>query len=162
MIVADTSALISLGSINILGTVLNEFDVHTTETVVRELENTAEYDDVAGEASEEVLERLNRLTVHTVEVLGIDSSRIDTGEESCISLAREIEADFLLTDDFKALPEIEAMVDAQVAVSPLVLKALVKRGELEGRKAEEKLDQIAERRNWLDAPIYRRAKRLFE
>jgi rRNA-processing protein FCF1 len=38
MIVADTSALISIAAINLLDTFLTEFDIHTTETVIEELE----------------------------------------------------------------------------------------------------------------------------
>ena len=40
MIVADTSALVSLATANILGVVFEEFDVHTTETVVEELKTS--------------------------------------------------------------------------------------------------------------------------
>lgn len=50
MIVADTGALISIASINLPDTFLTDFDVHTTETVVDELEETSEYDDRYGEA----------------------------------------------------------------------------------------------------------------
>lgn len=45
MIVADPSALLSLASGDILETVLEEFEVHTTETVVEEVEETTRYDD---------------------------------------------------------------------------------------------------------------------
>ena len=34
MIVADTSALLSLASIDLVETFLSEFDVHTTDTVI--------------------------------------------------------------------------------------------------------------------------------
>jgi hypothetical protein len=72
-----------------------------------------------------------------------------------------MEVDFLITDDLQALPELQELVDSKVAISPIVLKALVKRGVLEPERAEEKLDLIADRRDWLGAPIYRRAKQLF-
>lgn len=62
MIVADTSALISLASIDLLEIFLTEFNVHTTELVVDELEDTAGYDDRHGDASQTVLDNLDRLT----------------------------------------------------------------------------------------------------
>lgn len=162
MIVADTSALISLTTAELLQTVLKEFDVHTTETVVKELEETAEYNDRSAEAAEQVLRHRKDLTVHGVDELGVESSRIDSGEGSCAVLARETDADFLITDDLRALPELQPLVDAQVATSPIVLKALVKRGTISNGEAEAKLEEMAKARDWLEAPIYRRAQQLFK
>ncbi|WP_136716302.1 hypothetical protein [Halorientalis salina] len=161
MIVADTSTLISLASIDLLDTFLTEFDTHTTETVVEELAETAEYDDRHGKAAEAVLRNLDRIPIHRVEGR-FESSRVDRGEASCALLTRELNAEFLLTDDLRALPELQSLVDAKVAISPIILKALVKREVLKRETAQEKLDQLAENRDWLGAPIYRRAQKLFE
>lgn len=161
MIVADTSALVSIASIDLLDVFLTEFDVHTTGSVVEELGETSEYDDSHGDAAEYVLDNLERIDTH--EAPGeFTSSRVDAGEGSCALLVNEQEADFLITDDLRALPELQTVADAQVAISPIVLKALVKRDVLDRGEAREMLDQLAERRNWLGAPIYRRAKNLFE
>lgn len=161
MITADTSALISLATADVLDTFLTEFDIHTTEKVVEELENTAAYDDIHGEAAETVLDHLDQITVHQIEGT-FESSRIDSGEGTCALLTREIDAEFLITDDLRALPELQTVADAQVAISPIVLKAFVRRNVLEREEAVEKLDELAEQRDWLGAPIYRRAKNLFE
>jgi len=162
MIVADTSALISLATAQSLDLVLDEFDVHTTATVLDELEETADYDDSAGESAEDVLDHRDRFTVHAIEEEIVTSSRIDPGEGSCSMLANQIEAAFLITDDVRALPELQNLTEATVAISPIVLKALVKRGVLEREEAEERVERLADERGWIDAPIYRRAKRLFE
>ena len=162
MIVADTSALVSLSTADLLTVFLDEYDVHTTATVVEELEETAEYEDSHGKASQEVLEVSDRITVHETEGGEPFSSRVDEGEGSCARLAREVGAEYLITDDLRALPELQNLVDAEVAISPIVLKALVKRGVLESSEAEEKLDEIAQDRDWLEAPIYRRARGLFD
>jgi predicted nucleic acid-binding protein len=160
MIAADTSALLSLATVDLLDTLLTEYDVHTTETVVEELEHTCEYDDPQGEASETVLDTLDRITVHQVEG-EFESSRIDQGEGTCALLTKALDAEFLITDDLRALPELQTVADAKVAISPIVLKALVKRDVLQHEEASTKLDELAERRDWLGAPIYRRAKDLF-
>jgi predicted nucleic acid-binding protein len=160
MIAADTSALLSLATVDLLDTLLTEYDVHTTETVVEELEHTSEYDDTHGEASETVLDTLDRITVHQVEG-EFESSRIDQGEGTCALLTKALDAEFLITDDLRALPELQTVADAKVAISPIVLKALVKRDVLQHEEASTKLDELAERRDWLGAPIYRRAKDLF-
>jgi predicted nucleic acid-binding protein len=161
VIVADTSALISLASIDLLETVLAEYDVHTTETVVDELEATSTYEDHHGEAANAVCDNLRQITVHHVEG-DVTSSRIDAGEGSCALLTRAVDAEFLLTDDLRALPELQPIADAQVAISPIVLKALVKRDVLDQASAVENLDELAANRDWLGAPIYRRAVSLFE
>jgi predicted nucleic acid-binding protein len=161
MIVADTSALISCATVDLLDTLLSEFDVHTTTTVVEELETTAEYTDTHGDAAETVLDSADNIRIHDIQG-GLTSSRVDHGEGSCALLATEQDADFVLTDDLRALPELQTVTDATVAISPIVLRALVKRGVLDHEEARTKLDEFADRRDWLGAPIYRRAKRLFE
>jgi len=161
MIVADTSALISLASVDLLDTFLTEFDVYTTDLVVDELEDTAEYNDKHGEAAQTVLNRLEEIETHPIDG-EFTSSRVDPGEGSCTLLTQEIDADFLITDDLRALPELQTVSDAKVAISPIVLKALVQRDVLTQGGALEKLDELAEQRDWLGAPIYRRARNLFE
>lgn len=162
MLVADTSALVSLATGEVLEAALAEFDVHTTETVVAELEETAGYDDDHGVAASRVVESLDYVTVHEVPDPSLEASRVDDGEGSCVRLARDGDAAFLLTDDLRALPELQALTDADIAISPIVLRALVKRGVLSSDEASERLDRIAETRDWLGAPIYRRAQRLLE
>jgi predicted nucleic acid-binding protein len=161
MIVADASALISLATIDLLDAYLVEYDVHTTETVVEELEATADYDDTHGRGAQSVLERVDQIEVHSADA-NLETSRIDPGEASTVTLSNDLDADFLITDDLRALPELQALVDAQVAISPIVLKALVKRDVLEREAAMEHLERLAAERDWLGAPIYRRAKLLFE
>ena len=161
MIVADTSALVTLATAESIETVLEEFEVHTTETVVSELRKTSEHRDIHGDAAERVLEFSDRIVIHETEDTSFESSRVDEGEASCAVLTRRKEAEFLITDDLRALPELQKLVDAKVAISPIVLKALVKRGVLGSDEAEEMVELIAEKRDWFGAPIYRRAKRLF-
>lgn len=161
MIVADTSALVSLTVVDTLDAVLAEFEVHTTETVVGELEDTGEYDDRHGDAAREVLDGRSEFEIHGIEGT-LESSRIDRGEGTCALLTGRIDAEFLVTDDLRALPELQTASDAEVAISPVVLKALVEREVIDSEEALEKVDRLAERRSWLGQPIYTRARRLFE
>lgn len=161
MIVADTSALISIASIDLLDTFITEFDVHTTETGVEELEETSMYDDRHREAAQTVLENVNQIKIHQVQK-EFTSSHVDQGEGSCALLTKETEAEFLITDDLRALPELQNLADAKTAISPVILKALVKRNVLEQQEALNKFDELAEQRDWLGAPIYRRDKNLLD
>ena len=162
MIVADTSALISLATADALQAVVEEFDVQTSELVVSELETTAEYDDVHGDGATTVLEALETIVVHETENSDFETSRIDAGEASCLSLTRSLDATFLITDDLRALPELQNLTTTRVAISPIVLRALVKRGVLTNEEARTKLERLATTRDWLGRPIYRRAIALFE
>lgn len=161
MIVADTSALISVATIDLFETLVAEYDVHTTETVQEELRETAQFGDVHGQAAQTVRDNSTELQIHTIET-ELETSRIDHGEGSAATLTNKLDADFLITDDLRALPELQTIVDAQVAISPLLLKAFVKRDVLDPETAETKLEALAQQRDWLGAPIYRRAKSLFE
>ena len=161
-VVVDTSALISLAVGDVLDQTLAAFDVVTTPTVIEELEETAEYDDRHGTAATTVLRRTDALTVQDADGAPFETSRVDIGEASCVAAARDVDAAFLVTDDYRALPELQGLVDAEVAVSPIVLRALVKRNVISGDKAETAFERIAVGRDWLDAPIYRYARRLFD
>ena len=161
-VVVDTSALISLAVGDVLDQTLAAFDVVTTPTVIEELEETAEYDDRHGTAATTVLRRTDALTVQDADGAPFETSRVDIGEASCVAAARDVDAAFLVTDDYRALPELQGLVDAEVAVSPIVLRALVKRDALSSESAETAFEAIAAGRDWLDAPIYRYARRLFD
>lgn len=161
MLVVDTSALVSLAITDSHDDLLAEFDVHTTGQVVAELRTTAEYDDAHGNGAAAVAGVLDDLATHDVESRSFESARIDDGEASCVRLCRSLDPDFLVTDDLRALPELQSLVEARVALSPIVLRALVKRGRIDDTTARTRLEELAETRDWLGAPIYRRARRLF-
>ncbi|MFB6183674.1 MAG: hypothetical protein ABEI96_03890 [Haloarculaceae archaeon] len=162
MIVVDTSAFVSITIGDVLTDVVNEYDVHTTEQVFDELNNTADYDDVHGAAADHVLSNSRDVTVHDVDDSGLRTSRIDAGEASCVHLAEQRDADFVITDDLRALPELQQLTDARVAISPILFRALVKRNVLTNREARATVDHVAASRDWLGAPTYRRAQRLFD
>jgi Arc/MetJ-type ribon-helix-helix transcriptional regulator len=69
--------------------------------------------------------------------------------------------DYLLTDDFRALGEIEKQIGERVVLSPFILKVLVIRGIIDERQALTKLEEMAEKRDWLERPIYRYARKYF-
>jgi predicted nucleic acid-binding protein len=164
MLVVDTSAFVSLAVGEVLRVVIDEYEVVTTGTVRDELRETAGYDDRHGDAAGRALELTDDVDVVSVGDASdrVVTSRIDEGEASCVVAARETDADFLITDDYRALPELRAVVDSRVALSPILLRALVKRNALSESEAREAFDTIAEGRDWLEAPIHRYARELFE
>jgi len=162
MIVVDTSAFVSLAVGDVIETVIAEFEVATTQAVWGKLEATAEYDDVHGQGAAEVVSLQDRVTVLEVDGAAYVTSRIDEDEGSCVAAVDGTEAAFLITDDYRALPELQVLVGAEVALSAIVLRALVKRGALTEEEARVAVDVIAEQRDWLGAPINRYARQLFK
>lgn len=82
-------------------------------------------------------------------------------EGSRARLTNDRGAAFLITDDLRALPELQAVVGARVAISPIVLNALANRDVLEPDVAKDRLQARAESRDWLGAPSYPRAQSRF-
>lgn len=162
MIVVDTSAFISIAVADVLGSVLATHNVHTTRCVISELETTADYDDVHGSAATRALEQIHEISVHNVNADELQTSQIDRGEASCVRVSQQSDADFLITDDLRALPELQQLTDAQVAISPILLRALVKQDCLTNQEAKARVEKVAAARDWLGAPIYRRAQQLFD
>lgn len=162
MLVVDTSAFISLAVGHVFDPVCDTFDVVATQTVLNELEQTSTYDDRDGRAARTVIDARDRFAIVAANGDPFVTSRIDAGEGSCVAAVRDLNAAFLITDDFRALPELQTLVDADVALSPIVLRALVTRRVLTEEEAVEAFERIAADRDWLGAPIYRYARRLFD
>jgi predicted nucleic acid-binding protein len=161
--VADASALVSLTSASLLSLVLSEFDVVVTDIVVGELKAMSAFDDAHGRAATEVLEKIDSMrVVNASDYQRFMTSRIDSGEASCLEIIDGGGCDYLLTDDFRALGEIEKQIGDAVVLSPIILKALVMRGAIGKSEALAKLGEIARKRDWLGRPIYRYAMKYFD
>ncbi|GEM_PF-219566 len=162
-LVADTSALVSLASASLLSLVLSEFDVVVTDIVVGELDAMSTFDDTHGRAATLVLENIDSMRVlNASDYQRFMTSRIDSGEASCLEIIDGGGCDYLLTDDFKALGEIEKQIGDAVLLSPIILKVLVMRGIIGKSEALAKLGEIARKRDWLGRPLYQYAMKYFD
>lgn len=163
MLVVDTSAFISLGLCDETGDLLDGFEVHTSREVIQELEEISEYGDREAEAAREVLDEKEKMMIHEVGKAGeFKHGRIDRGEGSCGVLAEKIRPDLLVTDDIRALPYLENISSTRVVISPIVLKALVKREVLDEKEAKKKVKVMLKERDWFETPIYEKALDIFE
>jgi predicted nucleic acid-binding protein len=162
MIILDTSAFISLSMADLMERVVEDYSVHTTQEVISELEQTAREEDCVSEAAARALSYSERIEVHSQGFERFETSRLDSGEASCIALTREIDADFILTDDLRAMAEIKKLSTVEVAISPFMIVAMVKNDVLSREEALNKMEGLAENRDWLGTPIYQRAKKQFE
>ena len=116
----------------------------TTQTVWEELEATAGYDDRHGVEAATVLASEDAFSIVEKQAESFETSRIDAGEASCVAATRTRDTPFLLTDDYRALPELQELVEAEVMLSPIVLRALVKRGTWSEQRAKTAFVKIVE------------------
>jgi predicted nucleic acid-binding protein len=151
-VVADTSALVSLGVVagadpDPIDILLDTVSVFVPDTVLTELESVAAHDDAAAEAATSVLDQRAAMTVESVTLE--DSFPLDDGENAAVTLANERGADQLLCDEFNALAVVHAsLADSRLVTTPLVLTALVRNDRVDAADAARLLDRIGETRSW--------------
>ena len=151
-IVADTSALVSLGTVvdattNPLDILLESHELLLPEQVLEELSETASYDDASGEAAQAVLDRKNAFKIQIVEL--DETFPLDDGENAAVTLANEVNAVQLLCDEFNRLAVIHAsLVETRLVTTPVLLTALVRTDVLAPDSAEQFLGEISDARSW--------------
>lgn len=151
-IVADTSALVSLGTVadattNPLDLLLESHELLLPEQVLEELAETTSYDDASGVAAQAVLDRENAFGVRLVEQ--DETFPLDDGENAAVTLANEVDAVQLLCDEFNRLALIYAsLVDTRLVTTPILLTALVRNDALSPASAEQFLEKMSDARSW--------------
>ncbi|USZ69319.1 hypothetical protein NGM10_06165 [Halorussus salilacus] len=149
-VVADTSALVSLGcgtEASPVELLTDEYSVVVPETVVVELEEVAAYDDEQARAARRVLDATDGLTVENVS-LDADFP-LDDGENAAVALANERDASMLLCDEFNKIGLVHASLDdVTLVTTPKFLLVLESKGRLSPSEVETALDRIGEIRSW--------------
>lgn len=162
LIVADTSALVSLGVVadtepNPLDLLLDTHNILLPEQIVEELTETASYDDASGMAAQAVLDRQDAFEIRPVEL--DEMFPLDDGENAAVTLANDVDAAQLLCDEFNRLALIHAsLADTRLVTTPIVLTALVRNNVLSPDDAEEYLADMSDARSWSASSYVARAK----
>lgn len=173
-VVADTSALVSLGipsadstydsqtAPDPLRILLTGTSVIVPESVIDELEETAQYSDIHGAAAANVLSAEPHLSIENPFRDG--SSRgnrpslgLDDGETDGIVLANALGADGFLTDEFgsSAFAVIHAALEgARLIPSPRIIRDLALTGVITRVEARELLQRIGSLRSWEGNPYF--------
>ncbi|WP_129115002.1 hypothetical protein [Halegenticoccus tardaugens] len=152
LLVADTSALVSLGTVatrekSPLGIILDEHRVGIPEQVVAELEQSATYEDRSGDAAQAVLDRLSEFSVRAAKL--DEDFPLDDGENAAVSLANDLDATQFLCDEFNQLALIHAsLADTRLVTTPTLLTAFVRNGHLAPMDAEDVLSKMSDARSW--------------
>ena len=162
LIVADTSALVSLGTVagaspNPLDFLLDSHTVVVPEQVVDELTETASYDDASGEAARAVLDRRSAFETRSVEL--DETFPLDDGENAAVTLANDIDAVQLLCDEFNRLALVHAsLAETRLVTTPILLTALVRNGAISPDAADEFLAEMCDARSWSSNSYVERAQ----
>jgi predicted nucleic acid-binding protein len=164
-VVADTSALVSLGVVadhdpSPLDSLFSEYTVLTATEVVDELRDIASYTDDHGYAAKAVLDRSNQIDVRQVE-LDADFP-LDDGENAAVTLANEEDTAMFLCDEFKELGLVHAsLVNTRLVTTPKILVVFVRNDLLTEADAETLLDEISDVRSWANNSYVHRAREAF-
>lgn len=161
-VVADTSALVSLGTVgehreNPLDYLCTHHTVAAPERVLDELEATAEYDDPSGRGARAALDRRETFEVQSVEL--DETFPLDDGENAAVTLANETEATQLLCDEFNRLALVHAsLTTARLVTTPTLLVLLARREVLDPATAEAILTTVSDARSWSENAYVKRAR----
>lgn len=160
-LVADTSALVSLGIVDDEPTPIRllerEYDLLVPDEVYRELGDIASYEDDHGRAASSVLDRLSGDNRQSVE---LDREfPLDDGENAAVSLANERGSGLFLCDEFNSLGLIHAsLADTRLVTTPTLLSSLTKQELLTAAEARSILDSITAARSWDGNSYVQRAR----
>jgi rRNA-processing protein FCF1 len=154
----DTSALISLGSIKLIDNVFKLADIIITTSVIKELEEFAQYDDANGKASKEVLKYKDRFIVKDAKIKE-SIEYIQKTDNELYNLAKDLSLT-LITDDIKFSRHVDDKMDTQF--STFFLTTLVSSGCLSKEIGLELLNKLRDTRNWSSNIIYLSTKNQLE
>ncbi len=163
-VVADTSALVSLGcadSVDLHGVLHDEYDVLVPRRVFEELEETSGYRDPAAEAAEHALSQLS--TDAVVDVALDPDFPLDDGENAAVSLANSEAADLFLCDEYNQIGVVHASLrESRLVTTPKLLEVFVHCGVVSSEEALEAFDEVASVRSWMDNSYVCRARDALE
>ncbi len=148
--ILDTSAFISLESINILEQVLKLFSIATTNSVIKELGDFAKYDDKYGKIAKNILKLKNRFTTESCEIKE-SIKYIESTDNELYNLALKKKLP-LITDETKLVHHTRHKID--VYFTAIFLVMLTEAGHFTKMEALTRLEELRDIRNWRNNIIY--------
>lgn len=161
MIVADAGGLIALGSVDAVEPFVEELDVRTTPETVDSIQAVSARHGWTGDGARAVLGVRDRFGISRAGGEPILTSRLNASTGSCLPLARELDAQYLLSDAQRALHEIRRLLTGTPITPAIALAALVRLGALAGRDARFRYQTLVEQRRGLEGALEARAGAVF-
>lgn len=154
-LIIDTSAFISLESIELLDDVVRLFDIITTYSVIDELEEFSKHEDKYGKIAKGVLKFKDKFILKSAEIKERVRFLEETDNELYnLALNEKIP---LITDDHKLNYHTKDKIT--VYFSTFFLITFVTAGIITKDKALSKLEKMRDIRNWQNNIIYLTAKK---
>jgi rRNA-processing protein FCF1 len=162
-LVIDTSALVSIETVNLVSRVLKYFDIIITEIVRQELLELSQYHDDHGKSSKRILGMINKdqIKIITIGDYSRHLTEVDIGEASCLELAICEKADYLITDDCNCFWYLSSNFKNTV-FSIFLVRLLSNLREITHEEGWEYIERIREKRTWGNNLIYRKAKEIWK
>lgn len=150
VLVADTSALVSLGTATDDGPIrllFEEYDVRVPPAVVDELEDIAGHDDVHADAATRALDRITDGQIR--EPTGNPDYPLDDGEVAAIELANQLGAEAFLCDEYGELSTVHALLaETRLLTTPKMIETFVLRNVPSPNEARTVLTEMVAERSW--------------
>ena len=156
--VFDTSALISLASIDLIENIIKHFNVISTESVIKELDDFSKFEDRFGNASKEVLKYKNNFTIKSAKIIK-KIEFIEETDNELFNLALK-EKIVLITDDTKI--SYHTRKDIETNFSTFFLGFLIGTKTISKEDAIDKLEKLRDLRSWKNNIIYLTTKKELE
>lgn len=162
-ILADTSALVSLEIKNLVNLSSKFIQFSISTGVFEELREIAEFDDIHGKSSRDVLTLVESgvILVKPVNVNPKHAENIDMGEAEILTIAESGNYDYIITDDVKAMPYMKSMTKVKVLTSAFVIRLLYDKGLLSRKEALISIKVIAQSRDWYGGVLETISNRYF-
>lgn len=160
MIIADASGLVALGSVDALAPFVDEFDVRSSSDVMEVLEADGARHGPRGAGARVALSVKDQIALGSPEVEPVVTTRLDRTTGSAVALARELDAEFYLTDERRAIHELRQLVPGDVVTPGIALLALVRMGRLRRQDARFRLEGLLDRARGADAAVGHRVRPL--
>ncbi len=166
--VMDTSSLVSLEMVGLLGQALKIIQVSVPSVVVKELVEISKFSDPEGKAAENVLRLIKERRILVVKVRAkkrvseLLSSEVDEGEASCLVCCAENGIENLIMDDVDAAYELEGVAlagEIKLKISVAVIVELVRRKIISREKAASAIGKMVRIREWEGGVLEVLAKR---
>jgi len=154
----DTSAFISLESIYLLRDIIKLFNIITTNSVVKELENFAKHEDKNGKIAKRVLKFKNKFNIQKSKIKELIEFLEQTDNELYnLSLNKRFP---LITDDHKLNYHTKHKII--LYFSTFFLITFISAGLISKKESLEKLEKLRDIRNWENNIIYLTTKKELE
>ncbi len=147
----DTAALVSLGHTGLVDTIIENYDILISKSVLEELEEIGARDDLDAEAARVWLDRSSDLNMMNLD-------KKDSAEDELFEVCREKDLE-LFTDDIKAVKTFKDDIDCLFSVHIVYL--LYKKDLISKEKALFALDKMKTNRDWKQNIIAVTGKTLF-